>query len=182
MSEFTLPIRTDRLLLRQYRFDDVDALVAYYGDPAVARYIPWDPWSREFAVEQVAKRVRRLGITGEDSSLALVAEHEGEIIGDVVLWPADGTLSRGEMGWAFRPSVWGRGYAAEAVRALIDIAFSHYSMHRVIAQIDGRNEASARLCERLGMVKEAHLRQDYWAKGEWVDNDIYGLLAEQWRT
>ncbi|MFE9201906.1 GNAT family N-acetyltransferase [Micromonospora sp. NPDC007230] len=180
MSELALPIRTDRLLLRQYRVDDVDALLAYYGDPLVARYVPWEPWSREHAAEQVAKRINRLGVTGIDSALALVVEHKGEVVGDVVLWPADETLSRGEMGWIFHPSMSGRGFATEAVRALIGVAFEHCGMHRVIARLDARNEASARLCQRVGMVQEAHLRQDYWMKGEWADTLIYGLLAEQW--
>ncbi|MFI6823456.1 GNAT family N-acetyltransferase [Micromonospora sp. NPDC050187] len=180
MSELALPIRTERLLLRQYRLNDVDALLAYYGDPLVARYVPWEPWSREHAAEQVAKRIHGLGVTGMDSVLALVVEHKGEVVGDVVLWPADETLSRGEMGWIFHPSVSGRGFAAEAVRALVDVAFKHCGMHRVIARLDARNEASARLCQRVGMVKEAHLRQDYWIKGEWADTLIYGLLAEQW--
>ncbi|MCM0673812.1 GNAT family N-acetyltransferase [Micromonospora phytophila] len=181
MSELALPIRTERLLLRQYRADDVDALLAYYSDPLVARYIPWEPWSREFAAEVVEKRLHSSGITGPESRLALVAEHEGEVVGDVILWPADETLSRGEMGWAFRPSVSGRGFATEAVRAFLGLAFAHCGMHRVIAHVDARNEASARLCERVGMVKEAHLRRDHWAKGEWTDTLIYGLLAEQWR-
>ncbi|MEV5693830.1 GNAT family N-acetyltransferase [Micromonospora globbae] len=180
MSELVLPIRTERLLLRQYRVDDVDAVLAYYGDPLVARYVPWEPWSREHAAEQVAKRVHRLGVTDIDSALALVVEHKGEVVGDVVLWPADETLSRGEMGWIFNPSASGRGFATEAVGALVRVAFAHCGMHRVIARLDARNEASARLCQRVGMVKEAHLRQDYWLKGEWADTLIYGLLAEQW--
>jgi len=59
-------------------------------------------------------------------------------------------------------------------------AFAHYGMHRVIARVDGRNKASARLCERVGMTREAHLRRDEWAKGEWTDTLIYGLLTEEW--
>ncbi|MFY1686700.1 GNAT family N-acetyltransferase [Plantactinospora sp. WMMB782] len=181
ISELTLPIRTERLCLRQHRIDDVDALVSYYGDPVVARYIPWQPWSAEFAATMIDRRIPGTGITARDSRLALVAEYEGEVIGDVVLWPADETLSRGEMGWAFHPTVWGRGFATEAVRALIDTAFGPCGMHRVIAQVDGRNKASTRLCERVGMVREGFLRRDHWTKGEWTDTVVYGLLAEEWR-
>ncbi|MFY1687343.1 GNAT family N-acetyltransferase [Plantactinospora sp. WMMB782] len=180
MSDLVLPVRTERLLLRRYRADDVDALHSYYRDPVVARYIPWEPWTREFAAEMVGRRIHYTGITGTDSRLAVVVEHQGEVIGDLILWPADETLSRGEMGWAFHPSVAGRGFATEAVRAFLRVAFEHCGMHRVIAQLNARNEASARLCERVGMVREAHLRRDYWTKGAWADNVIYGLLAEEW--
>jgi aminoglycoside 6'-N-acetyltransferase len=68
------------------------------------------------------------------------------------------------------------------VRALIGVAFGIYGMRRVVAQLDARNTSSARLCERVGMTKEAHLRQDCWIKGEWTDHAIYGLLAQEWDT
>ena len=180
MADLSLPIRTERLMLRTYRIDDISTSLEYYADPVVARYIPWEPWSRKVAAEQVNRRIRRTGIDKPEAALALVVEHAGGVIGDVVLWAADETHSRGEMGWAFDPSAWGHGYATEAVRALIGVALEHYGMHRVVAQLDARNEASARLCERVGMTREAQLRQDLWAKGEWTDNVIYGLLAEEW--
>lgn len=85
------------------------------------------------------------------------------------------------MGWAFHPAAAGHGYATEAVQALIGVAFGTYKMRRVIAQLDSRNAASAKLCERIGMKREAYLRQDCWAKGEWTDNVIYGLLEAEWQ-
>ena len=181
VAELVLPIQTERLLLRAHRLDDMESLLDYYSDPDVARYIPWQPWSRDEAEVHIHKRVERTEIDGHDSALALVVEREQRRIGDVVLWPADETLARGEMGWAFHPAVAGHGYATEAARALIGIAFETYGMRRVIAQLDSRNAASARLCERVGMQREAYLRQDVWTKGEWTDNVIYGLLASEWR-
>lgn len=160
--------------------DDVAASLAYYGDPKVARYLPWEPWTRQDAEEAVLRRTTRTGIEDAASALSLAVENEGRLIGDVVLWPADGTLSQGEAGWAFHPRAGGRGFATEAVRALFDVAFRCYGMHRVIAKLDARNERSARLCERLGMTREAHLRRDFRAKGEWTDTLIYGLLSQEW--
>ncbi|HET7357210.1 MAG TPA: GNAT family N-acetyltransferase [Nocardioidaceae bacterium] len=180
MSGLLFPIQTPRLLLRPHRWEDIEPLLAYYADPVVARYIPWEPWSRHDAEEQVRKRVSRTGIVDASSILGLVVEREGRVIGDVLLWPADETLSRGEVGWAFHPEFAGKGFATEATQALFDVAFEHYGMHRLVAHVDARNVASARLCERLGMTKEAHLRKDQWAKGEWTDTVIYGLLAEEW--
>jgi RimJ/RimL family protein N-acetyltransferase len=176
----SLPVRTDRLLLRPYRLDDLEPTLAYYSDPQVARYIPFDPWTRVQAVEHIDKRIRRTGVDGPEAALSLVVERDGSVVGDVVLWCADDTRLRGEMGWAFHAAASGQGYATEAVRALIDLAFADYGMQRLIAKLDARNSASARLCERLGMTKEAHLRRDCWAKGEWTDMLVYGLLAEEW--
>ena len=96
---------------------------------------------------------------------------------------ADGRHARsGRDGLGLHPDASGHGYATEAVRALIGVAFGTYGMRRVVAQIDARNTASARLCHRVGMKQEAHLREDHWAKGEWTDNVIYGLLASEWPT
>jgi len=164
-----------------HRPDDLESLLDYYSDPDVVRYIPWEPWSRGEAEEHLQQRLERTGLDGPDYVLALVVEHRQRVIGDVVLWPADETLERGEMGWTFHPAVTGHGYATEAVQALIRVAFETYRMRRVIAQLDSRNTASAKLCERVGMTREAHLRQDRWTKEEWTDNVVYGLLATEWQ-
>ena len=52
-----------------------------------------------------------------------------------------------------------------------------YGLHRVVAQMDARNEASARLAARIGMRHEAHLRQNWWSKDEWTDTAVFGMLA-----
>ena len=175
-----LPLVTERLTLRTYREDDLEPTLAYYALPEVARYIPYEPWTHDEAVEQLTKRLRRTGIDEDEKALGLVVEHGGQVIGDVGLWCADDTRQRGEMGWAFRPDATGHGFATEAVHALVDVAFGDYGMQRVLAQLDARNAASARLCERVGMSQEAHLRRDWWGKGEWSDTLVYGLLREEW--
>ncbi|GAB3706647.1 GNAT family N-acetyltransferase [Mariniluteicoccus flavus] len=178
------PLHTERLTLRHHRADDVDALFTYYGRPDVARFLLFEPWTREFAETQVNKRIRRTGLESESRALALVIEHDGEVIGDIALWiPEDteGAATKAEIGWAMTPSASGHGYATEAARAVIEVGFSAYDLHRIAAQMDARNDASARLCERLGMTREAHLRRDWWSKGEWTDTLIFGLLAEDWR-
>src|SRR5690606_24338088 len=57
------------------------------------------------------------------------------------------------------------------------VGFAHYGMHRITAQMDARNTASAALCERLGMRLETRGRQDWWSKGEWTDSLAYAALA-----
>jgi RimJ/RimL family protein N-acetyltransferase len=79
----------------------------------------------------------------------------------------------------FHPDHAGRGFATEAVGTVIRTAFEVFGMHRVVARMDARNTSSARLCERLGMTREAHLRQDLWSKDEWTDVVVYGLLSSE---
>ncbi len=180
MQTPTLPLRTARLVLRSYRDDDVDATLAYYGDPNVARYLLGEPFTRSDAERVVRERKPLIDPQQPGDRLALVAELDGRVIGDLVLQLKGPPTSIAEIGWVFHPGCHGQGYATEAARALIDVAFVHYGLHRVEAQMDARNTASARLCERLGMTQEAQLRQNWFSKGEWTDTLVYGVLAGEW--
>lgn len=175
-----LPIHTARLTLRLHEERDLDRLLETYGDPEVARYLPKEPWTREHAESQVAKRMARVDYAGESGALGLVMDIGGDYVGDVVLFTFDGQPETAELGWAVHPAHGGHGYAAEAARELMRLAFEHYGLHRVVANLDARNTASARVCERLGLRREAHHLADYWSKGDWSDSLIYALLATEW--
>lgn len=172
-----LPIRTERLTLRPHEESDLEALLAYYSDPEVARHLLVPPWTEDYGRQEISRRVERTSLEAPTRALALVVEHEGRVVGDVVLWATDGAGATGEIGWVFHPDVAGRGFATEAAGALLEVGFSRYGMHRVTAQLDARNGASAALCERIGMRLEASHRQDYWSKGEWTDSLVYAALA-----
>lgn len=87
---------------------------------------------------------------------------------------------RAEVGFALRRSVWGRGYATEAVSAVIGQAFGPLGLHRLEADIDPRNDASGRLLQRLGFRYEGPLRQRWIVVGEVCDSAFYGLLRAEW--
>lgn len=174
-----LPLRTGRLLLRAHRSDDLDQLLGMYGDPDVCRYIPLGPWDRAEATTQLAGRLERTDYRGEPGILGLVIDVDGTMVGDVVLFPVPGEPDTAEIGWVLHPDHTGHGYAHEAARAVLDLAFDHYRLHRVVARVDPRNVRSARLCERLGMRREAHHRQAHWARGEWCDVLVHAVLAQE---
>lgn len=172
------PLRTERLVLRLHQHDDASALRRIYSQQEVARYLLDGPWSQSDAERRVAERTEQVGLLQGGAVLALVVEHENSVIGDVLLWLTNAEHRIGEIGWVLDPAHGGQGLAAEAVRAVLELGFEHYGLHRVAAQMDARNIASARLAERVGMRREAHLRQDWWSKGEWTDTLIYGVLSE----
>lgn len=173
-----LPLRTERLILRPYRSEDAEASLSVYADADVARYLLDEPWTPQLARTRVAERLERTSLDGPRRSLALVIERDGVLIGDVALWLTDETGRKAEIGWVLGSAHAGQGYASEAVRAVLAAAFEHHGLHRVEAQMDARNEASARLSERLGMTREALLRCNWWSKGEWTSTLIFGLLAD----
>lgn len=171
------PITTDRLVLRLHRESDGPALQAIFGRDDVSRYMLWEPWSTDHTTEQLEKRLAMTGLDAEPHGLAFVVEHDGAVVGDAMLTLTDVERGVAEIGWSVHPDHAGRGYATEAAAAVIDAGFSTYGLHRIFAQLDARNAASERLCERLGMTREAHFRQDWWSKGEWTDTLVYALLA-----
>ena len=88
----------------------------------------------------------------------------------------------GEIGYVFNPDHQGHGYATEAARALLDLAFDGLGLHRVVARIDARNDASAAVLRRLGLRQEAYLRENEWFKGEWTDEIDFAILESEWRA
>jgi len=181
-----LPLRTERLVLRPARPDDVDAVLPYCCDDEVTRYLPFGSLDRAGVEARVGRWTADLerGPDGDlDAAWALtvVVEHHGSVVGDVMLRLGAGPMrSAGELGYVFHPSAGGQGLATEAARAVVDLAFDHLGCHRVAAQLDPRNTTSARLLQRLGMRHEAHLRRDWWGKGEWADTSIFAALREEW--
>jgi RimJ/RimL family protein N-acetyltransferase len=180
------PIETERLLIRPLDpATDVDDVFAYQSQPAVCRYIPYEPRTREQIAERLAdpERTRAfLDKDGEVMSLAVELRATGRVIGDVVLIYSSAEHQCAEIGYVFNPEVRGNGYATEACRALLALAFDGLGVRRVIARIDDRNDASAAVLRRLGMRQEAHLIENELFKGEWTNEIDFAILAAEWRA
>jgi RimJ/RimL family protein N-acetyltransferase len=117
---------------------------------------------------------------GDGLNLAAVTADGGELVGDMSLMWRSEEHRMGEVGYLLHPAATGRGYATEAARALLRIGFEELGWHRIIGRIDARNAASARVLERLGMRREAHLVENEWLKGEWTDEVVYAMLEREW--
>ncbi len=178
------PIRTERLLLRPYTHGDVDALYAYQRLPEVHRYLYTEPRTRAEVEAIVAERAGSAVPAEAGQGAALVAElaQTGELVGDVLLFWHSQEHKQGEVGYVFNPAFHGRGLATEAVGALLRLGFEGLGMHRIAGRLDGRNTASARVLERAGLRREAHLVENEFVKGEWTDELIYGILRREWEA
>lgn len=177
------PIPTERLLLRPFRDDDLSGLLAYQSRPDVARYLYWEPWDAAAARAALDRRMRQgvIGTPGEAANLAVERRDTGALIGDVMLRWLDGEHRQGEIGFVVHPDHHGRGFAREASEVVLRLGFEGLGLHRLVGRCDARNAASAALMQRLGMRREAHFLQNEWVKGEWTDELVYALLADEWR-
>jgi RimJ/RimL family protein N-acetyltransferase len=178
----TDPWRTERLVLRPFAEGDLNALHDMQSRPDVARYLYWSPRSRSESALSLQEKIRCRSIEAEGDALivAVTRSSGGPIIGDLMVNYASATHQQAEIGYVFHPDAQGQGLATEAMRLVVERAFAGLRLHRVYGRIDARNTASARVLERLGMRREAHLVENEWVKGEWTDEVVYGVLAEEW--
>ena len=158
------------------------------SDPGVVRYLYDD------VLDQAAADAKLIGrgptITEPGGWMNLAVELVGAVrapattvvVGDVGLSWAPGDHAQAEIGYTFLTEHHGHGYATEAAAAVVGLAFGVLGAHRVCGRLDARNAASARVLERLGMRREAHLVQNEWVKGEWTDEAVYAVLVDEWTT
>lgn len=179
----TYRLETERLLLRPFVEGDFDALLAYRSRPDVARYLYWDPETEEEVRSALERKIASTSIVSEDDGLALavVLRSTDEVVGDVDLHWVSAPHGQGEIGYIVHPDHAGHGYATEACAPLLRIAFEDLGLHRVVGRLEARNIASARVLEKLGMRREAHLVENEFVKGEWQSELVYAILDREWR-
>jgi RimJ/RimL family protein N-acetyltransferase len=173
-----------RVALRRFHPDDLAPFVAYRSSEQVARFQSWDaPYPREEGERFIQEMARAHPDTpGEWFQFAVVLGSTGILIGDCAATPHADDPRQCDIGFTISPEHQGHGYATEAVRLLLNYLFTERGKHRITAYCDPRNAASAALLERLGMRREGHLRESTWAHGEWTDDLLYALLADEWQS
>jgi RimJ/RimL family protein N-acetyltransferase len=176
----TTRLATERLLMRPLAPHDADALVAVFSDSEVMRYWSSPPWTdREQAGHYVALAEQGLE-AGTMLRLGIEVAATGHLIGQAALYSFDRQNRRCDIGYALGRPHWGKGYAIEALTALLAHGFAALDLNRVEADIDPRNAASARALERLGFRHEGLLRERWIVGGEICDTAFYGLLKRDW--
>ena len=177
MSEPT-ELKTERLLLRPFRLEDVDDVYAYAKDPEWDRYlllpVP-QPYTRRNAEEFTARQV--LTSWSTDPHFAIVLN--SVVVGGVGLSINEIHKTAG-LAYGLGKVHWGRGLIPEAALAVIDWAFRKYGLAKIYARADLRNRRSTRVMEKLGMIREGVLRSHRKGRGERVDEVYYGILREEW--
>jgi ribosomal-protein-alanine N-acetyltransferase len=172
-----MQIETHRLIVRPFRPDDGQDLFAYLSLPEIYEFEPGEPIDSGQARALAEDRSRGCAFW------AVELRAEGRVIGHLYFQPIEpAELRTCELGYIFDPRHQRHGYATEAARALVDHAFAALDVHRVIAHCDPANIASWRVLEKIGFVREGHLRRNTFFRrdGEgrplWQDTLEYGLL------
>lgn len=174
-------IESPRLVLDALQPDDALALFACRGDPEVARYQGWQPASVNEATDFIARNAT-VAFAQPDAwcQLAIRCRDTAALIGDFgIHFPASKDEAV-ELGISLLPAQQGKGYAREAMRAVIGHLFAVMGYRRVIGSVDPRNTSSVALLRALGLRQEAHHRQSLHWRGQWADDMIFAVLASEW--
>lgn len=177
-----LPLETERLVLRRFRRDDVDAFIGYRNDPEVARFQSWERLSTRDAGRILREQATlKPGTRGRWLQIAIETRDTGALVGDCALRVMRDEPWQAEIGFTLARDHQGHGYATEAVARLLDFALVTLDLHRVVAITVKENVRSIALLERLGMRREAVFEENVWFKGRWASEYLYAMLAADWR-
>lgn len=177
------PIRTERLLIRPVRLDDVEDLARRRSEPSVAEY---QSWTHPYPLERARSIVESVvamdaPVAGEWWMVLITDADTGNTLGDIAVHVgAEGRSA--EVGYTLASEYWGRGYLTEALDAMLEYLFVEMGFVRVSAMLHANNVASARVLERCGFLFEGHTRSSYWVGPEVSDDLIYGVLREDWQA
>ena len=163
-------LETERMTVRDFAMDDLEDLQAILGDEETMAYS--EP---TYTRERTAEFLRQFCVE-KKGAVAAVLKATGRVIGYILFHELDEGVY--EMGWFLNRTCWGKGYALEACKAVVDHAFNQQNAHKIFAEtIDGGR--SVGLMKKLGMKPEGIRRSQVKDRsGTWADLYLYGLLAE----
>jgi len=161
-------LETERLILRDFERDDLDALAATLGDTEVVRHLTGEPISREDSLRRLFMAVGQWPVIGM-GMWAVERKSDGKLVGHVGFFDMQrdmipSIMDLPEMGWIFDTCVHGKGIAREACEAALDWLDANHGPVEVPAIISIENIPSLKLAEKLGFVREA----DAIYKGELI--------------
>jgi RimJ/RimL family protein N-acetyltransferase len=175
-----LPIlQGKQVRLRALKRSDADSIQRYADDPEVAEFLPMlpSPYSFEDArlwINQAHREAREK--TGY--SFGITRRTDDEVMGMMSLKTVNWTDRNAEIGYWLARDFWGKGYASEALRLILDFVFDHLRLVRAYAVVQEQNLPSIRILEKAGFVREGVWRRASRLGGRWHDVFAYGILKE----
>ncbi len=177
-NQYIDTLHTERLILRQLDKKDSLDMYEYSCLEEVTRYLLWSPHENKNYTYRYLCQVQGYYKNGGYYDWAVVERATDKMIGTCGFANIDSDNNRGEIGYVLNPDFWGRGYAPEAVRAVLDYGFTYLGIHRAEAKYMVGNDRSRRVMEKCGMTFEGIQKDLMLVKGEYRDIGICSVIKE----
>lgn len=169
-------LETERLVLRNLTEADADVMVAYRNDVRCAKYQRGQTKEYDGICRLIARRKQDRISVDAPFMLAIARKQTGEMVGELVVMPTDGTIS---MGYTLRPQHWRQGYAFEALSALTDLLHTQNPDCEFISFTDPENAPSVALLRKLGYRDMGYLpAKDSQVFGKWLTPETEAEIAQ----
>ena len=170
-------LNTERLYLRRILPSDAMNMFAYSKEAAVTEFLLWEPHPDEDYTRQYVEYLQERYELGDYFDWAIVHAESRSMIGTCGFTRILPEERAAEIGYVLNPSFRGKGYAREALSAVLNFGFATLGLHRIYARIIRENQPSIRLAEACGMQREGLLREAVFLRGEYRDIAIYAKLS-----
>ncbi len=176
-----ISIKTQRLYIRRFKHTDANDLYDYLSKEEVVRFEPYPVYSKEQCVSEAISRA------DNETMFAVCLKDSRKLIGNLYFAKSQPKeIMTWELGYVFNSNFWGRGYAQEACRGILEYAFNTLGAHRIISRCNPKNVASWKLLERLKFRREGHLVKNIYfetnseGKPLWKDTYLYAMLGVEY--
>ena len=170
-------LKTDRLLLRRLQKTDAREMFFLRSDENVLRYLGREPAKTIAEVEDFIDKINKNIDENESVLWGISLRNEPSIIiGTICLWNFNRDHYRVEIGYLLHPDHWRKGIMKEAIHLVLDYGFDTLGVHSIEAMLSPQNVASVAVLESTGFVKEAHLKESFYFRGQFSDTAIYSRL------
>lgn len=172
-----IELTTERLSLRPLRMEYLKTTYRYQGDRELTRYMMFLPDASIEATEKFIKEIEAEQQSENQRRFEFVILKDEEHIGGISVYlEKDDGETVGELGWIINKEYWGKGYVTEAAKAVMDFSFRQLGLRKLIAHCDARNEASARVMQKIGMKLECEGTRKYKKSGEIAREFKYSII------
>ena len=171
---------TERLILRRITFEDAQNFFEIRSNKELMSALDKEPFKN---IEELLSFFEQIedGINSNKSiAWAVCLKDDNRMIGHVGYHKIDFVNHRAEIGYALLPTLQNKGLCSEALKAILDVAFNQFNFHSLEADVNPANNPSIKLITKMGFVKEAHFRENYFFKNVFLDSAIYSLLKKDY--
>ncbi|MCB9233665.1 MAG: GNAT family N-acetyltransferase [Bacteroidia bacterium] len=166
----------ERLYLRELRPEDAAGnYLAWMNDPEITQFL--ESRFRSYTEQDLLDYIE---VTSQDPNsypMAICQSVDGRHVGNIKLGPVNTIHRHGDIGIIIgERDCWGKGYATEAIRLLVDFAFEELGLHKVTAGCYSDNPGSAKAFLKAGFVEEGVKKEQYLSNGVYVDGILLGMV------